>query len=196
MAMVTERDGGFRFKVKLPATVMLFVSAQGYVRTRLRFIRDQVEYVLKAGDARTDIVLAIDAEAGLYGRVIDTDTRQGVAGLTVTPYSYTKNAGYRMFYFAGEAVKTDEQGRFEMKGLAPGEYYLQVKPDRQAAFKVPAPEESAKDVEKKGYSRAHYPGVATPEEASPVTILPGAKLEGLDIQIAKEWLFAGASRAS
>lgn len=186
MAMVTERDGGFRFNVKSPATVMLFVSAQGYVRTPLRFGRDQVEHVLKAGEPRADVVLAIDAEAGLYGRVIDIDTRRGVANLSVTPYSYTNNAGYRMFSFAGEAVKTDEQGRFEVKGLAPGEYYLQVKPDLQAAFKSPAPDETLKDVEKRGYSRAYYPGVATPEEASPVTVLPGAKMEGLDIRIAKQ----------
>lgn len=186
MAMVTERDGGFRFKVKAPATVMLFVSAQGYVRTRLRFGLNQVEYVLKAGEPRTDVVMAIDAEAGLIGRVIDADTRQGVPGLSVAPYSYSNSAGYRMFAFAGEAVKTDEQGRFEMKGLAPGEYYLQVRPDLQAAFKSPAPEEPLKDVEKRGYSRAYYPGVATPEEASPVSVLPGARMEGLDIRIAKQ----------
>jgi hypothetical protein len=186
MAMVTERDGGFRFKVKAPATVMLFVSADGYVRTQTRFGRGATEYILKVGEPRTDLVLPIEAEAGLYGQVTDIETRQGLAGLTVTPYQYRNLTGYRMFVPAGQSAKADEQGRFEMKGLAPGEYYLQVRQNLQAAFKSPAPDETLKDVEKRGYSRAYYPGVATPEEATPVTVLPGARVEGLDIRIAKQ----------
>ncbi len=186
MAVVTERDGGFRFKVKAPATVMLFVSADGYVRTQTRFGQGATEYVLKVGEPRTDLVLPIEAEAGLYGRVIDIDTRQALAGLTVVPFQYRNMTGYRTMFPGGRSAKTDEQGRFELKGLAPGEYYLQVRQDLQAAFKSPAPEEPLRDVEKRGSSRAYYPGVAPPEEASPVTVLPGARMEGLDIRIAKQ----------
>ena len=106
MAMVTERDGGFRFKVKAPATVMLFVSADGYVRTQTRFGQGATEHVLKVGEPRTDLVLPIEAEAGLTGRVIDIETRQGLAGLTVTPYQYRNQTGYRMF---------SPRGRFERR---------------------------------------------------------------------------------
>ncbi len=186
MAMVTERDGGFRFKVKAPATVMLFVSADGYVRTQTRFGKGATEYVLKIGEPKTDLVLAIEAEAGLSGRVFDADTREGIAGLVVAPYQYRNQTGYRMFIPAGQGAKTDEQGRFELKGLAPGECYLQVRQDLQTAFKSPAPNQPLKDVEKRGYSRAYYPGVGSPEEASPVTVLPGARMEGLDIRISKQ----------
>jgi protocatechuate 3,4-dioxygenase beta subunit len=190
MAVLTGIDGVFRFRINAPATFMLFVDTPGYVRTPLRFGVGSSEYKLKPGEPLTNIVRMIDAEASLSGRVIDIDTREGVQGLAVTPYQYRSMTGYRMLVPAGSSATTGDDGRYEIKGLPPGDYYLQVRPVLKTAFRVPAADEPFQDVEKRGYTRVYYPDVVRIEEATPVTVLPAAKLGSIDIRIAKRRLAA------
>ncbi len=80
---------------------------------------------------------------------------------------------------------TDEDGRYHLEGLAPGEYYLEVRPPYAEKIGEPTPVKDFRDAVQITYARSWYPGVPRREEAAPMTVFAGSSAEGIDIRIAK-----------
>lgn len=173
----TNELGAFRLEIEGPAKFRLFVSKDGYVR-------DSDGRFDLTGD-RKDLVIKLMPEASISGRVIDVETQQPVRGFAVAAHGYRDSTGGRALMIAGDAGKTDEEGRYRVAGLPPGEYLLELTPPYGASFKSPKQvEDFAADIRLE-YGRSWYPGSANETEAAPVPLLAGASAAGIDFKVAR-----------
>ena len=176
----TNDLGVFRFEVNTPAKFRLFVSKDRYVRD------SESRFDLSAD--RKDLQIRLMPEAVISGRVIDVETQKPVQGFAVTAHSYRSTGGGRALLRTGDPGKTDEEGRFRVAGLAPGEYYLELNPPLGAAFGKPKEVEDFANDARMDYGGLWYPGVARREEAAPVMVLAGGTVNGLDLKVARRRL--------
>ncbi len=179
VAVLTGIDGAFRFRVEAPVKFMLFADYGKYVRSSGR---DRYE---ADAQGKSGILIRLTPEQTMSGRVTDVDTGEPVRGMAVVPCRYLSGGGGRMLAPAGRSGTTDEDGRYRLEGLAPGEYYLEVRPPYAEKIGEPTPVKDFKEAVQITYSRSWYPGVPRREEAAPITVLAGGGAEGIDIKIAK-----------
>ncbi len=74
----------------------------------------------------TDIRIVLPPEARIKGRVVDEHKGQAIAGVSVQAIPYSP-VGWN---FCKDPVQTDADGQFELTGLAPNKYLLQVNSDK------------------------------------------------------------------
>lgn len=173
----TNELGIFRFEIGPPAKFRLFVSKDGYVRDG--------ESRFDLSEHRKDIVIRLTPEGTIMGQVIDADTREPVRGLRVAPWAY-RDLGYGpQLWPAGEEGKSDEDGRYSLTGLRPGEYLLELTPPLGGSFRKPRPaEDFAADV-RLGYGPAWYPDVPSATGAARVYLIEGSAAPGIDFKVTK-----------
>lgn len=173
-SMLTGDDGRFSFKTT-PSYFSLYAKSRGYVgwgddsATR-RFL------TLKPGQKVADILIAMDMPGSISGRVIDPETGKPVPGLAVTPMAWQISDGSRALVFAGEAATSDKNGVYEIKGLSPGEYVLQIGPSYGEKFEPGGNADEFRANAQRSYVRSYYPGVERREQAQTLILLPGAPL--------------------
>jgi hypothetical protein len=173
----TNDLGVFRFEVNTPAKFRLFVSKDGYVRDS--------ESRFDLSEDRKDLQIRLMPEAVITGRVIDVETQKPVHGFIVAAHGYRDSTGGRVVLNAGVPGKTDEEGRYRVAGLPPGEYLLELRPPLDGSLKSPKPvEDFAADIRRE-YGRAWYPGSADQSEAAPIQLLAGADVSGIDFKAAR-----------
>lgn len=174
----TNEFGVFRFEIDAPAKFRLFVSKEGYVRDN--------ENWFDLREDRKDLAVRLMPEAVISGRVIDVETQKPVQGFAVAAHSYRPSGGGRILMFAGTRGRTDEEGRYRVASLPPGEYLLEFSPPSGASFEKLKPvEDFAADV-RLGYGKSWYPGVNSADEAAPVHALAGGRVEGVDFKVARK----------
>lgn len=139
-----DADGEFELFGLPPGRVRVRVRAEGYRHPEAQ------EVVLEAGGVSEVLEFRLSEGAIARGLVVDAATRTPVAGATVTAYRTDDRGGrsgpFRMsfdvedFDFLGLAqgrarsATTDSQGRFEVVGLAEGEFRFTARhPDRAKA---------------------------------------------------------------
>ena len=105
--------GAFAMSDLAPGSYAVEVTAEGYVRTRLEGVRVAVD------PAATELEVVLDADAPIRGRVTDGEGAP-VAGAQVTP----KGEDLRI-----RSVRSDEAGRFELRGLPAGEVPVHFQAD-------------------------------------------------------------------
>jgi len=182
-SMLTGDDGRFSFKTT-PSYFSLYAKSRGYVgwgddsATR-RFL------TLKPGQKVADILIAMDMPGSISGRVIDPETGKPVPGLAVTPMAWQISDGSRALVFAGEAATSDKNGVYEIKGLSPGEYVLQIGPSYGEKFEPGGNADEFRANAQRSYVRSYYPGVERREQAQTLILLPGAPLERIDFKLAR-----------
>jgi protocatechuate 3,4-dioxygenase beta subunit len=123
----TDAEGQFVFdKVPAGATADFHVEAPGMASkwTFCDFGLDEGEqFIAGSGDIRIVLV----PEARINGRVIDEKTDKPVGGVQIRILSSNSVVGR----YKPEPVKTDPEGRFEIAGLAGGEYLLRLEADKE-----------------------------------------------------------------
>jgi len=124
----TDENGKFVFtNVPKGATADFEVTAPGKAS-----IWTFCDSGLEAGEqfpaGQTDIHIELPAEARLSGIVFDEHTGKTLAGVGVLARPYI-TAGWHDHY-CPDAVRTDTGGRFELAGLAPATYQMEVTSDQ------------------------------------------------------------------
>ena len=181
---ITGDDGKFSFQTTAPATFRIFTRRKGYVDAGMSF--ETVKSIeVKPGESVRDIEIVMEAEGFISGRVIDADTGKSVPELTITPMKWRTYSGTRALMFQADGASTDDEGKYELKGLPPGEYVLEIAPKIRERFHRDEAGGDFKRSVASSYVRSYYPGVERPEEAATLTLLPGRRLDGTDFKIAK-----------
>lgn len=173
----TNELGVFRFQLNAPAKFRLFVSKDGYVRDNGgRF---------DVNEDRKDLAVRLMPEAVISGRVIDVETQKPLRGFAVAAQRQINSAAGRVLFRAGVPGRTDEEGRYRITQLPPGEYYLEFAPPLGGKFQAPKPvEDFAADVRME-HGPVWYPGGRSAEEAAAVAVMPGGQVDGIDFKVAK-----------
>lgn len=117
----TDDEGRFELWAA-PGQISLRAWAEGYAETAME------------SSAPTELAeLYLTPESVISGTVIHAETKQPLAGVTVTA------SGSSLFDRGGSEALSDEQGRFRIDGVQPGSYDLSLRADEfygEAAEKV------------------------------------------------------------
>jgi hypothetical protein len=174
-------DGRFRLEVGYDIPFELRVRAESYVFEDDNFFGPRgVAYSLTSGEIKSGIVLAVDRECSLSGRLTDAETGNPIAGLRITVWRKMAGDGETYFFPGGGGVDASPEGRYELRGLKPGEYLIAVEPPERPKVRTPPPEPEPR---LKSYPAAWYPGVTDRAAALTVTLNPGSRFDGLDMKL-------------
>jgi len=183
LAVLTGSDGKFRFRIDAPAKFRLFVAHDDYVNTSSG--SDAPAFEAEPGIPKDDIAIQLKPQGSISGQVIDVETEEPIPGLVVMPLVVRTWPTARGLWPARTQVTTDQEGRYEIDGLAPGEYYLRLTPPMGADFDDPTPLEDFREAAYVSYIPSWYPGVDAMEQAVPLMLGSRGRLEGIDFGIAK-----------
>lgn len=129
--------------------------------------------------ANVDFVLG---KAGiLHGMVVD-DKGEPFPQVRVLITQPMQAAGARRLMPIGTGAATDDRGRFQLSGLAPGEYYLVAMGSPfgvdDGRMLVPL-----KDSSRPGFSPTYFPSTNSPAMAQSIAILPGSEIDDIRITL-------------
>jgi len=164
---LTGDDGKFRIEEPKHVPFKLHCELEGYVKKTA----DRV-FELKPGGAAKGVVIGLDPEAQISGRITDEDTGAPIAGVTVVARKVLDRT-------AGGSA-TDGNGRFVIRSLEPGDYALDVSTNTKPLAR-PRPNPPSKPGV--AYRRTWYPGVHDSQGALSIQVPPGGKLDGYDIRL-------------
>ncbi len=108
----TDKDGSFTFQGLPPGQVSIAASAAGYAVSEARTVD------VEPGANVTDLILRLDKEAIIEGRVVNDEDGEPIARALVV---------FRPPYPAGaRRARTTTDGRFRLKGVSPGTVSIEV----------------------------------------------------------------------
>lgn len=167
---VAATDAQGRFEIKeLPAgRYTVTASKGGFVALQYGQRRPSESGTpIELGDGQTLDKLTISLPRGsvLGGRITD-EFGEPVANASVTAWRYAYSAGARRMMPGGQNARdtTDDQGRFRLFGLPPGDYYV------SATLRGNGPEVTDPMGELSGYASTYFPGTSNVAEAGRVTL--------------------------
>ncbi len=205
-ARTTKSDsrGAFSFAQLPPGRYRLLASKAGYTSRQLSSVSTGSAGALSAGpvvdvglDAPVDVQVLVRRAASIAGRIIRPD---GSAAANVRVVAAVGSGTRRQPLFEVQTTSQSD-GRYEIRGLPPGEYLV-------GAGSVAVPTKPFDDTEAGQAARkaaaaasatAHtswYPGVTDQEPGTAVTLLEGVSAEGIDIWLTPSQHFAVAGRVS
>ena len=204
----TNASGAFSFDELPEGRYRVLASKPGYTSRQLPDPGDPAisfnvgPVVDLAADAQAlDVQVTLHRSASIAGRIIRSD---GSAAPNVEVQVALPGSGLgRLILFEARTI-TQYDGRYEITGLPPGEYLV-------GAMNVPTPTRQTFDAAKTTQAEraavnrnvvaaaatAHwswYPGVPDSEPGTPVTLLEGVTVEGIDILLTPSQQFAVSGR--
>lgn len=134
--------------------------------------------VTYSGDACVaGVRIALPRLAVVTGRVLDED-RNPVKNAPVSALCRVYRNGVRG-YVSEAFANSDDLGRYRLFDLPPGQYWLYSEPPKPAAGKASGPEDQ------ESYGRTYYPHALELAAGSPVQLMAGQTLPGLDVVLRK-----------
>ncbi len=172
LTLLTALRGTFLTRLYAEQGCVVSAQAEGYVQSREDTERGPVPVRPAAGGRVEPLRFSLHREAEVSGTVIDRATEKPVAGLTVWAQWSEFERGKRKLRAAADAASTDAEGRFRLKRLPPGRYFLQVTQPEQE--RIEGRERAEEQLT--GYARAFWPDGAH-EAAVPLWVYAGARLD-------------------
>jgi hypothetical protein len=163
---ITAGDGRFEFRT-LPAGVYsLAVTRTGFAPQPFgaRAGSAPAAVRLETGQRVTTVEIALEPAGVIAGQILDEDL-QPFAGARVEAL-VSRLEGHATLVSLVSA-QTDDRGQFRLSGLPAGQYYV-------SAFD-PAFERVGDETGALTYTPTYYPGTPDPEQATRVTVVPGAE---------------------
>ena len=116
----------------------------------------------------TDVTtrLTMTPQSAIAGKVVD-ENGWPVSGALLTIAQYVTDSGVRQLQ-ALRRVRSDDRGEYRVGKLAPGRYYLRIRPEPWG-----------------DYLPAWYPSAAEITEARAIDLQEGQELSGADVQLAR-----------
>ncbi len=176
-------NGVFAFTRHYEDGCSVRVQAEGYIEDSPRGGRAS-ELIASGEQADRTLRFALQREGEIRGTVLDRATEEPVAGLTVWAQWSDFERGKRRLRVLGEATTTDAEGRYRVKRLPPGDYFLQVgqaEQERIESRALPAAGISS-------YVRTYWPGGAQ-EAAVPLRVQPGALVNAGDLFVERSSVY-------
>jgi protocatechuate 3,4-dioxygenase beta subunit len=168
----TDDEGLYRFIDLTPGAYLGSVEPAAFSATHIgTSIGPGRILLLKPGDVRSDVNVALERSRAITVRVVDEDG-EPLAGLRI---SITSTDGGRDFN-AGWLRQTDDRGRLRVFKLPPGRYIACAEPAASSNFSISGP------VRHERLLRTCYPSAATSAEAEPIT-LRQSDIEDLEIRM-------------
>jgi len=205
LTTTTDNSGAFSFEQLPPGRYRVMASRQGY--TDRQFPTGQAQLGAPRFEAGASIDLFEGAQvldlqvvmrrtASIAGRVIRPD---GSAAPDVRVQAAIQAGMERRVLFDAQTT-TEFDGRYEITGLPPGEYFvgaMNVASPTRRTFDVAltTPEERNRVVAAAASGHwSWYPGVAETEPGNAVTVLEGVNAEGIDIWVTPSQRFSVSGR--
>ena len=169
-AFILMLPSGGRYSVAASAVGYSVEAATGRVEVNMAG-RDETEGASK---------LLLKRHATITGKIIDADVGSPLSAVSVIARRATFLRGQRQLWFEGQFHQTDEGGHFEMSGLVPGEYFIEIDP--RPTYRGAT---SAGAVRGDGlnYPRVRWPGTGDSTYSIPVTIPGGVVTDVGDISL-------------
>jgi hypothetical protein len=172
----TEADaaGVFSFNLETTGYYGIRVSKEGYRGLGKTAGGLPSERYLTLTDKAPSVqtTLYLSKPGSLAGRLVDGETGKPLAGVRVSVF--------------GSAGRTDKDGEFSVKGLAPGEYVAAIGPQAVSKDRVRASftEDDFKAVDE-DFEQTFWPGGHGRESALPVLLGPGADRHIGELKLSK-----------
>jgi hypothetical protein len=142
------------------------------------------EITLSTMQPSRDVRLFLSRPCLITGVVVDEETGQPVANLRLGAVRATKGGGFTPF-MDGEAT-TDAQGRFVVANLGPGEFAIEVVPQKFAKERVLSTfSENDVRVVDQDFEHTYWPGGRGEDAVSPVLLVSGANVDAGVLRVKK-----------
>jgi protocatechuate 3,4-dioxygenase beta subunit len=168
LSATTDAEGRFAFSDVDPGDYQASARRDNF---RFNEPRRPELISLKAGDAKTNLVLAVAPLGAITGHVRNEDG-DPVQNLQVSLMTYEYTAFGRELRTRGSAT-TNDLGEYRLFGVVPGKYYIRAIPvaNRQNAD------------DQVSYAVTYYPGAIDPAAAGNVELAVGQELRGIDFSV-------------
>jgi hypothetical protein len=173
---LTDNNGQFLFKNVPPGAYRLTADHIGYLHQEYgqRAYNGPGAIVTITAGQGTTVEFQLLSTGSISGRIFNED-REPIAGVQVMALTYTYQHGKRTLTAMGEGSHTDDRGAYRLYWLTPGDYYVKAI--------APAPIESLSQSSHSSYPPTYFAGQLNPDQASPVSLTPGAEISGIDFTV-------------
>ncbi|HEX4996721.1 MAG TPA: carboxypeptidase-like regulatory domain-containing protein [Terriglobia bacterium] len=173
-AAVTGDDGTFTFRSLWPGSYGLTVTVAHYLPMRYgqRVVDGLGRPVTIQSGERFSTALRLTKTSAIEGTIVDGNGAPLAHAeiQALTPEHFLTGGG-RLFR-AGTATRTDGQGRYRLEDLGPGDYYV-------SATEIPDELRRPQGITLPLF----YPGASDPDAATPVHVVAGDEVHGIDFAI-------------
>jgi hypothetical protein len=173
----SDSDGTFHFAPETTGAYRVEASRPGFLDPGLP-TPAYSEIGLTDAKPVAEVKLYLVQPGRLTGTVIDEDTRKPIAGLKLL--AVRREPRMDTFVPAGKAVATSTTGEFEIAGLSPGDYLVEVRPAsgtgdsaKRVLPHLPAEADRTPD---RDWEHTYWPGGHGLEHALPVSLGSGAAI--------------------
>lgn len=175
----TGKDGVFALEIPADSRPLVYASAEGYVGENSRAFLNC---------SPCDVTFQLHARVVFSGRVIAADNGEPIMYVQVDAFPFV---GGQLSKKSASRALTDSAGRFWLEQLPAGQYFLRFTPSDAIAT---LPLGDIEDPQSRRFLPQWWPGGATWQNASPVSLTGGSSTRLPDIQLSPEARFTISGR--